>query len=368
MALLNIKAFDVYRFSIRFIRPIQVDDAVLHDREGLIIALTDHKDRTGYGEIAPLAGLDQTSLEQCHEDVSGLRKTLDNASFPSGQFRLASPGLGLAAVPAGLSSHTLFGLESALLSLHLQDDPAGLPDLISVPVNGLFIPDPVNGQTDAQIQTLLAGGMKTIKVKIGRLPEEQEIRQILRLADAVGMDVMLRLDGNRSLSASTYARYFSALGHLHVEYAEEPLRDMASLPSANVPWQLALDESLPRYLDSSHPDPAKLPSSIRAVILKPGLLSGLSGMASFIADAGRQNIQTVLSSAFNTGVGLAALGVLAHLTGLSSDTACGFDTLRYLKSDVLTQSPTISGGSLLIPQKLLSGMPLNFSVLSRENL
>jgi len=365
MALLNIAAFDVYRFSIRFIRPIRVGDAVLHDREGLIIALTDHKGRTGYGEVAPLVGLDQTSLEQCREDLSGLRKTIDNVSFHSGQFRLASPGLGLAAVPAGLSSHTLFGLESALLGLHLQNDPTGLPDPVTIPVNGLFIPDPVNGQTDAQIQTLVAGGMKTIKVKIGRLPADQEILQILRLADVVGMDLILRLDGNQSLSASTYARYFSALGHLNVEYAEEPLRDIASLPSANVPWPLALDESLPRYLDPSHPDPVKLPAYVRTVILKPGLLFGLSGMASFMADARTQNIQTVLSSSFNTGVGLATLGVLA---GLSSDTACGFDTLRYLKSDVLTQSPTISGGSLLIPRKLLSGMPLNFSVLSRENL
>ena len=368
MALLNIAAFDVYRFSIRFIRPIKVGDAVLHDREGLIIALTDRKGRTGYGEVAPLAGLDQTSLEQCRGDLSGLRKTLDNAPFHSGQFRPTSTGLGMAAVPAGLSSHTLFGLESAMLSLYLQEHTTGLSDPVSVPVNGLFIPDPAGGQTDAQIQTLKAGGMKTIKVKIGRLPADQEIRQILQLADAVGMDLILRLDGNRSLSASTYARYFSALGHLNVEYAEEPLRDIASLPSANVPWPLALDESLPRLLDPSHPDPAKLPSYLRTVILKPGLFAGLSGMAAFMADAKKQNIQTVWSSSFNTGVGLAMLGVFSRLAGLSSDTACGFDTLRYLKSDVLTQSPTISGGSLLIPRKLLSGMSLNFSVLSRENL
>lgn len=367
MALLNIAAFDVYRFFIRFIRPVKIGDILLREREGLLIALTDHKGRTGYGEVAPLAGLDRNSLKQCRGDLPGLRKTLVNAPFYPERFKLAVPGLNMMTVPAGLASHTLFGLESALLCLFLQDAPAGLPDPVTVPVNGLFVPDPADEQTGTQIQTLKAGGIKTVKVKIGRLPVLQEIRQILRLADAMGMDLMLRLDGNRSLSATDYARYFSALGHLKVEYVEEPLRNGEPSPQ-NISWPPAFDESLPRYLDPSHPDPAKLPSGVRTVILKPGLLCGLSGMASFMADAKKQNIQTIMSSAFNTGVSVASLGVFSRMAGLSPETACGFDTLRYLKSDVLTQSLTIREGVLTIPRKLFSDMHLNSHVLSREDL
>jgi o-succinylbenzoate synthase len=341
---------------------------LLHDRQGFIIALTDHQSRTGYGEIAPLPGLDQTSLDQCRSDLSALRKPFVNSLFNTDHFSLTVRGLGMMVLPVAVTPHTLFGLESALLSLYLQNTPASLPDLIKIPVNGLFIPDINDDQSDTQIQTLKFSGIKTIKVKIGRLPADQEINQILRLADIIGKDLRLRLDGNQSLSSATYCRYFSALGHLNIEYAEEPLREDALITSQNVPWMIALDESLPQYLDGTHPDLAKLPSYIRTVILKPGLLDGLSGMASLIAEARQRNIQTVLSSAFNTSISLTTLCLFSRLSGLSSDTACGFDTLRYLQSDVLMQSPAISDGALTIPKSLLGDMQLNFNVITREDL
>lgn len=368
MALLSIAAINVYRFSIPFVQPIKVGNVLLHDRQGFIIALTDSQGRTGYGEIAPLPGLDQTSLDSCRSDLSSLRKNLLNDSFNTDTFALATPGMRLISLPETSTSYTLFGLESALLSLYLQHTPASLPDQIIIPVNGLFIPDINDPQSDAQMQTLKRSGMKTIKVKIGRLTADQEINQILRLADIIGKDLRLRLDGNQSLSSSTYSRFFSELGHLNIEYAEEPLREGAIMSSQNVPWMIALDESLPRYLDEAHPDLARLPSYIRTVILKPGLPAGLSGMASFVAQARQRNIQTVLSSAFNTGISLTTLCLFSRLSGLSSNTACGFDTLRCLQSDVLMQSPIISDGALTISKSLLTDMQLNFSVLSKEDL
>ena len=368
MALLKIAGFDVYRFRIPFVSPIKVGNIVLYNREGFIVVLTDQQGRHGFGEIAPLPGWDYASLEQCRNDLSFLREIIGKDSFKTDYFNLTSSVFGLMTLPKAMNTHTLFGLESALLSLYVQEAPLNLPDPMNVPVNGLFIPDPKDEQASAQIQTLLARGLKTIKVKIGRLPEDVEMRQILRLADALGDNLRLRLDGNQSLSAQAYDRYFTALGHLNVEYAEEPLNEEASSTSSKVPWPLALDESLPRYLDPVYPDLSRLPSDIRTVILKPGLLAGLSGMAVFITNAKRRNIQTVLSSAFNTGIGIVILGVLSRLAGISPDTACGFDTLRYLQADVVTQSPVVSDGSLAISRSLFIDMSLNFGVLSREDL
>ena len=362
---MKIAGFDVYRFRIPFVSPIKVGNIVLNDREGFIVVLTDQHGRRGFGEIAPLPGWDQDSLEACRHDLSVLRERFGKTSFNTDHFDLTS-SVFLTASP--LKPHSLFGLESAVLSLYLQEAPVNLPDPMNVPVNGLFIPDPKDEQASAQIQTLLARGLKTIKVKIGRLPEDVEMRQILRLADALGDNLRLRLDGNQSLSLQAYDRYFTALGHLNVEYAEEPLNEEASSTSSKVPWPLALDESLPRYLDPVYPDSSHLPSDIRTVILKPGLLAGLSGMAVFITNAKRRNIQTVLSSAFNTGIGIVILGVLSRLAGISPDTACGFDTLRYLQADVVTQSPVVSDGSLAISRSLFMDMSLNFGVLSREDL
>ena len=316
MALLNIAAVDFYRFDIPFVRPMKVGADVLHHRQGFILALTDKQGRTGFGEVAPLPGLDQTSLEQCRNDLSACKDRLLNLSLHPDHFNIQSRWLGMASLPTlAWSSHTLFGIESALLGLYLQNPAAtALPDPLKVPVNGLFIPDSSDQETDRQIQTLKQSGVRTIKVKIGRLPAQEEIRWILRLNDAIGKNLTLRLDGNNNLSADTYQCYYAELKHLNVEYAEDPLQSGQTLPVESALWPQAFDDSLRLYLDPVHPDPAKLPLEVRIVILKPGFLAGLHGMAGFLAEARKRNVKTVLSSAYNTGVTLATLSAMNALT------------------------------------------------------
>lgn len=373
MALLNIAAIDIYRFHIPFAAPVKVGDILLHHREGYLLALTDHRGQTGYGEVAPLPGFDQISLNRCRDDLSDLQRVFPDLILSTEQFDIRSPWMGLTSPPLTCAPHTLFGAECALLNLYLQsklkEGSIVLPEPPAIPVNGLFFPTADAGESSRQIQTLREKGFQTIKVKIGRLPEVEEIEQILGLADAVGIDVILRLDGNRQLSRQSYARYYTALKSLSVEYAEEPLFEEEAASSGGVPWPEALDESLPFYLSSEHPDLARLPSDIRTIILKPGFVAGLSGMARLAHDASERRIRMVLSSAFNTGVTLTMLGVFSVLANLPPDTAHGLDTLRYLKADVLSASPGIRRGTLRIDRSLLAcGMQLNHGVLVKENL
>lgn len=373
MALLNIATAEIYHFYIPFTSPVKVGDVVLHQREGYLLALTDDHGQTGYGEVAPLPGLDPISLDRCRDDLSKLQRIFPDLILNAERFDIRSPWLGLTSPPLTCASHMLFGVECALLNLSLQsklkEGRIILPDPLAIPVNGLFFPTADSGEFSLQIQALREKGFKTIKVKIGRLPEGEDVKQILSLADAIGKDVILRLDGNRQLSGQSYARYYTALKSLSVEYAEEPLLEEDVAPSGSVPWPAALDESLPLYLNSEHPDPAQLPPGIRTIILKPGLVAGLSGMARLAHDASKRGIRMVLSSAFNTGVTLTMLGVFSVLADLPPDTAHGLDTLRYLKSDVLSTSPGIRGGTLSIDRSLLSGgMRLNHSILVKEDL
>jgi O-succinylbenzoate synthase len=376
MALLKIAAIEVDRFDIPFIRPMKVGNVSLHSREGFIVSLISEDGRTGFGEVAPLPGLDQTTLDLCRNDLSAMKKLLVGANLNPDLFDITAPWLGTMPLPHAFSAHTLFGVESALMSLYLQnrmkDGQTGalsLPDPLNVPVNGLFIPDSTDEEANLQMSTLHACGVKTVKVKIGRLPTDEEIRQILKLAGVIGKDLILRLDGNRMLSSQNYLRYFSALGHLNVEYVEEPLPDGQTISSDPVSWPIALDESLPAYLHSEARDPANLPPEVRSIILKPGFPSGLHGMAGCITEANARGIKTILSSSFNTGVTLSALALFSRMANLPPKIAQGFDTLRYLKTDVLSDSPVIREGFLTVSQKLLTGgMHLNPRVLTKENL
>lgn len=375
MALLNIAAVDLYRFRIPLIRPIKVGNVLLRERKGLILALTDQKGATGLGEIAPLPGLDKIPLDQCRKDLSAAKEMLLNRPMQL-NFDPLIPGSNI--IPGMLSesaAHTLFGIESALLSLDLQHGLNDLhrkppfPDPLEIPVNGLFYPDTSAADSERQILFLKQSGVKTIKVKIGRLPADDEIYWIFRLAETIGKDLKLRLDGNRTLSAETYRYYYTSLQQQDVEYAEEPLENAEAAGSTAVPWPVSLDESLSEYLDPFHPDPAALPPPVHAVILKPGVLQGLHGMAHFMTRAKKLKIKIILSSSFNTGITLAILGAFLSIVNPHHQTAHGLDTLRYLTDDVLTTTPAISDGKLTIPLKMLSeGMHLNHACLEREEL
>jgi len=355
---------EVYRFSLPFARPVTVGRNVLHDRDGLLIALRAGNNHCGYGEIAPLAGFDTVTLERCLQDIPSVGKTMKSLCVTCGPLLLTEPLLGMADAPvSSWTEHTLFGVESALLGLYLQAGGGksrnNLPPFADgtwrIPVNALFIPEPAEEGLERQIRDLKNSGATTIKIKIGRLPENGEIRQIRILAEEMGTGVSLRLDGNRNLTAAAYRRYFEALCDLPVEYVEEPLAEAELEKAGDLPWPLALDESLAGLLDPEEPRPSELDPAVRAVILKPGLLRGLHAMARAVEDAERSGIRTILSSAFNTGVTLAVLGVFSRLAGLRPETAHGLDTLRYLSADILLPSPEISRGKLEIPGRLLFG-------------
>jgi o-succinylbenzoate synthase len=361
---MRIACTEVYRFSLPFAIPVRIGGTVLTDREGLLIALTDDQGRCSYGEIAPLPGLDSTTLDRCLQDIPAVGDALNNADLSYDRFSISAPLLGVAAVPvSSWTGHTLFGVESALLGLYLQhEDLRGrtavfpLPDgLLRIPVNALFIPEAVADTLERQIQNLKSGGATTFKIKIGRLPAEEEIRQILHLVERLGTEISLRLDGNRNLSPALYRHYYEALRDLPVEYVEEPLPEEELGKAGEIPWPLALDESLQRLLDPENPSFAGLAPAVRTVILKPGLLRGLHAMARAVRDAEKVGIRTIFSSAFNSGISLATLGVFSHLLSLPPGQAHGLDTLRYLAADVLQPSPEISGGMLEIPAGLLFG-------------
>lgn len=371
---MKIRAVDIYRFCIPFVAPVRVGQKVLDVREGFILALTDDHGRTGYGEIAPLPGLDETPLDKCLRDLPALRRRFIDATLDADRFEVAAPLLGIASFSAqdlpSLTTHTWFGVECALLGLVLQQmtDASRLMYPLRIGVNGLFMPDQGRESVARQISELKKQKMKTIKVKIGRMAVDEEIRQILDLAAKLGTEVTLRLDGNRSLTPELYTHYYDALRHLPVEYIEEPLINADLASAKDLRWPVALDESLADLLDPEDPRPSFLDSAIRAIILKPGRLAGLHAMGGCVADANRAGIKTVFSSSFNTGVTLFALGVFSRLAALAPQTAHGLDTLRYLSTDILTVSPCICDGQLVIPESFArGGQRLNKALLHRED-
>ena len=372
MALLKIAKAEIFRFCLPFAAPVRIGKTLLSKREGFFIVLTDDEGRQGFGEVAPLPGWDTLSMDACRSECFRLKRMLMPGTLNLDGYDPAVPGLGMWSPPCSCLPHALFGLESAFLHLCVErlwvEGRLSLPLNCGVRVSGLFLPSLDPKRIEALMAVLAQSGVQTIKIKIGRLPLEEEIRQIKVLRDSIGAGAILRFDGNRHLCSDEYACYYSAFSSAPVAYAEEPLRDPDLLASTNVPWPVAVDESLPVYLDRNEANLASLPSGIAFLIVKPGLVAGISGMIRLARMAAEKRMGIVWSSAFNTGVTLVTLAIAARLAGLPAQTAHGLDTLRYLTDDVLETSVGIHRGWLRISRKrVLEGLHLNWRRLTLES-
>ena len=117
-----------------------------------------------------------------------------------------------------------------------------------------------------------------------------------------------------------------------IEYLEEPLREPARLrelfDATGIP--VALDESLLEL----RPEELEGRREVGAVVLKPTLLGGLARARQWAATASALNIRPVVSSCFESGVGLLALAAFAW-DSTGDAVPAGLDTYRWLGADVV---------------------------------
>jgi O-succinylbenzoate synthase len=369
---MRIETATVFTFELPCRTPLPVGGERITHRSGHLLVLRDESGRVAAGEAAPLPGRRDGAAGRCLGALRAWAARLSGAAWDPARFDHRAPLMGLLPPAPGHDADpdALFAVESALFFLAagraphrlklLGGDPAGAA---GVPVNGLFLPEE---DTARQAARLRRSGVTTVKVKIGQLPPEVEIRRIRDLHARLGAGVSLRLDGNRLLTAADLRRFHHGLHALPVEYVEEPLRgdDLEAVPG--VPWPLAADELAGRFLDPARPDLRCLPACCAAVVIKPTLFSGLHPLCRLLAAAGPDSPRVVLSSAWNTGITLTLLGVLAASSPATARTAHGLDTLGYFDADVVTESPVVAGGCLHLPAWTGNGeLHLNAAVVRR---
>lgn len=204
-------------------------------RRGLVLH---HKG--GWGEIAPLPGFSQETLEEAYAEITSLLPDLENAKpkLPSVQF----------------------GIESALRPF--------LQTPLKIPISLLNEPRP---------------GFSTLKLKLGHLPLEEAIAKTKTLMKTY----RLRLDCNRAWTleqALAFARHFSPNDF---DYLEEPVKTIPEL------IRFSTLTGFPIALHESNVPPSAIPT-LKALVIKPTLVGALPPSP----------VPIVLSSAYESSLGL----------------------------------------------------------------
>jgi len=347
----------LFHYSLPLTEPLCLLGHEMHGRTGLILRLHDENDGTsvgdnyGDGEIAPLAGMHPETLSEAETQI---RDYLSGNSLP-------------VTCSAALFGSVNFGLDMALRTMfqnpnvskfHSFKETAGndpKPSKIDFkgqifPVNGLAVGS--GTVLEMECEELRNGGFKAVKLKVGRLTILQDIERVRLARKILGDEIALRLDANRAWEWEDALKFAEAVQDFNIEYCEEPLLDSNKLEKLHLQtgMPLALDETLWYAPTPKSDTPAKHVSlsGIRALILKPSILGGWNNTKMWIEHAQKNGIHCVLSSCFESGLGLNWIAFMANEL-LSEQFPAGLDTSKWFEQDLIEPRFLIQNGNYVFP-------------------
>jgi O-succinylbenzoate synthase len=340
--------FEVFRYNLPITVPLQLKNRVITRREGLILKLWDENGNMGYGEIIHLPGFHQQPLQDFESELDEAIKNLQENNVPQkicqldGQFRSWLESY-------CLSSSVQTGVEMAILNLLASSRNLRLVELFDKPflpeikLNGLIL----YGREDLFHQTkiLTDSGYEIVKLKVGQGDIDSDVERVKKVRKAAGPQVKLRLDANQSWDLEEAILFSRSVGSEQIEYIEEPLKDPTQLSHfyGETGLPVALDESLLNLKTTL----AGWPEGVNALVLKPALLGGIEKIVQIIRMARKAGIYSVLSSLFESGIGLSVLAQLAAVY-CSPDISMGLDTWRWMEEDLLQKPFRPHGGKIII--------------------
>lgn len=296
-------------------------------RSGSLINITDQKGNSGWGEIAPLSKWSKETLEDALQQLNRRQHEIikENWTACNCLKKLAQ----LELLPA-----TSFGLESALLSLLTPLSECSLS------TSALLMGSPQEILEQAKLRH--EEGYTSAKLKVSNLSFEEAALLIHQLIDRF----CLRIDVNRAWTTPDALRFFSQFPFDTFDYVEEPFQNPHDL--AQFPHPLAVDESFPQDLSLEQLE--SLPT-LKALIYKPTIQGGMLGCLPLYDWTAKRGVSLVLSSSFESDLGLAHIASIAHRLSLSAP--IGLGTYHHL-NDCLCATPLQFSRSIVhIPAQLI---------------
>lgn len=332
-------SFKCYKYRLPFKEPLKTSRGSFEERNGIILEFL-FDGQSFYGDVAPLPGFSQETLEkvksliirhkeQIVELLNQPDPTESLGKFFQEQNLPPSLQFGLDTIALQVNAHR----KGTILQHQLFSDP-----LKSVPVNALG--SLLSDQLLQQIDQLVTEGFKTVKFKIG-LEFEKEYKQ-LQKARSQYPSLKFRLDANQKWAVEEAIANCNRLEEIGIEYCEEPLADPSpenfELLAEKTGLPLGLDESISRV--SYWPN--LLPYTSYAIV-KPMLIGNFSKNLETKALINTHNNKVVYTTSLESSVGRQATALLASGSG-NPTTAHGLTTGSLLTKDVHADNCYISDG------------------------
>ncbi|MDP1607860.1 MAG: o-succinylbenzoate synthase [Chlamydiales bacterium] len=287
------------------ISPYQIDFTHGLTRSGLILTMVNGEGQTAWSEASPLLHWSKETLEEAKAQLEQKKEEICSINWSEENCLHNLHALQL--LPS-----VLFGIESGILSL--------LSPLTGyqAAVSALLLGTP--REILSQAEKSYAEGYTSAKLKVGHLPLDIAKAIIMELKDTF----RLRIDVNRAWSTQESLRFFSQFPLDAFDYVEEPFQNPEEL--ALFPHPLAIDESFPGNLSLKQLE--TLPT-LKALIYKPTIQGGMTTFCLCIKQWLEQNrIQCILSSSFESDIGLTHIASMAHRLSIHLELGIGTHGFR----------------------------------------
>ncbi|WP_312585511.1 o-succinylbenzoate synthase [Atlantibacter sp.] len=300
----------LWRYQVPMDAGVVLRDRRLKTRDGLLVRL-DANGQQGWGEIAPLPGFSNESLEDATDAALAwlnVWRQGDDTALPT----LPSVAFGLSCAQAELT-----GALPAPADYRVAPLCSGDPD---------------------ELFALLSAmpGEKVAKIKVGLYEAVRDGMVVNLLLEAIP-DLSLRLDANRGwtpLKAQQFAKYVNPDYRSRIAFLEEPCQTRAQSRefAAQTGIAIAWDESLREADFVMQAEPG-----LSAVVIKPTLTGSLERVREQVTAAHEQGLTAVISSSIESSLGLTQLARIA--AWLTPATVPGLDTLSLMQAQLVRAWP-----------------------------
>lgn len=319
-------------FEVRLARPLLTARGAISSRRCVGLRVSD-RSTSGFGEASPLPGWTEP-YGRCLRTLAAL-ETDRILTHPLPVHRPAARhALQLATID--LAARRV----DTTLARYLRPDAAR-----TIPLNATIGARTEQDAVEAAI-CAVDRGFPAIKCKVGADSIATDIARIRAIRNAVGDDVELRIDANRSWTPSEAGTALGRLVTYDVAYVEEPVQSpdpsvLASLAEQGVP--IAADETV----NTGEFSIRELAAGIDVVVIKPMSIGGLDRALAAVRTARSFGIVPVISGTIDSVVGRTAA---VHLAAVATpNTPAGLATAQWIDSEPGREPITIEDGHALLP-------------------
>jgi o-succinylbenzoate synthase len=321
------------RVRVPFRRPFATATGMWLHREAWIVLLESTDGRVGLGEavLEPDATeVEETILARAIRETAGRAREGDLPDAEELEL-LGGPGRAFRAA-----------LDAARLDLAITADG------VVVPVNGTIgFAAPREG-AEAALQAIEAG-FTTLKLKAGAERETEDlVARVRAIRQAVGPQIRLRLDVNGAWDLPTAEERLEAIARFEIQYVEQPLAadDTSGAVELRrrVTVPIAADEAVYAPIAARR---LLAEGAADVLVVKPARVGGPVAVAEIAAAARAAGVPVVLSTLFETGIGIAAARACAG--DVPGGLAHGLATAGLLEHDLLEAPLAVDEGMMAAP-------------------